>query len=187
MTKRLFVALDPPAQVRDELTALCTGLPDVRWTPPEQLHLTLCFIGEVSSNSFLDIQEALQEVTSSAFTLKLKGLGLFPPRRTPRVLWTGVQTSSILTGLQRKVTTQLRHSGITLEKRKFIPHITLARLQEGALPRLQRYLGAHALFNSTPFMVEHFTLYSSVLGRNGATHLAEAQYALSTQEQENGK
>lgn len=182
MKKRLFVALDPPEQSREELVALCQGLPDSRWTVPEQLHLTLCFIGETDGSSFLDIREALQEVTAAPFNLKLEGLGLFPPRRSPRVLWVGVQANAALNQLQRKIVNCVRGCGVILEKRKVTPHITLARLQEGALPRLERYLGAHALFSAAPFEVSHFTLYASVLGRNGATHLVEAEYALQTQE-----
>lgn len=178
MKKRLFIALDPPEQIREELSLLCHGLPDVRWTVAAQLHLTLCFIGESDGNAFLDIREALEGITAPAFKLQVQGLGLFPPRRAPRVLWAGIAPNPALMALQRKVSTCLHQAGIELEKRKFTPHITLARLQDGAMPRLERYLGAHTLFNTAPFTVEHFTLYSSVLGRNGATHLAEAEYAL---------
>ena len=178
MKKRLFVALDPPGRTKDELAALCQGLPDCRWTAPEQLHLTLCFIGEADGSTFLDIRDALQEITAAPFSLKLEGLGLFPPRRAPRVLWAGVQPNAALSQLQRKVVNCVRSCGVVLEKRKFAPHITLARLQDGALPRLERYLGAHALFSAEPFVVSCFTLYSSVLGRGGPTHLAEAEYAL---------
>ncbi len=178
MNIRLFVALDPSAQAKEELAALCCGLPGARWTPHQQLHLTLCFIGETDGSTFLDIREALEEIEAPAFPLTLKGLGFFPPRRAPRVLWAGVQASEPLAALQRKVLTKLQHCGVVVEKRRFTPHITLARLQDEAMPRLQRYLEAHALFVGTPFTVRHFTLYSSVLGRNGATHLAEAEYAL---------
>ncbi|MDO5673732.1 MAG: RNA 2',3'-cyclic phosphodiesterase [bacterium] len=182
MKKRLFIALDPPEKTREELVTLCRGLPDCRWTPPEQLHLTLCFIGEADGTSFLDIREALQEIRAEPFSLRLEGLGLFPPRRAPRVLWAGVQANAALMQLERKVVNCVRRCGLTLEKRKFSPHITLARLQDGALPRLERYLGAHALFSAAPFVVDHFILYSSVLGRAGATHLAEADYALQVPE-----
>ncbi len=182
MKKRLFIALDPPAQARDALSALCGGLPEARWTPAEQLHLTLCFIGETDGSTFLDIREALQDIEAVPFALKLQGLGVFPPRREPRVVWAGVEPNPALMALQRKLTTCLRHCGVILEKRKFAPHITLARLQNGVSPRLERYLGAHALFSAAPFMVTSFTLYSSVLGRSGATHLAEAEYGLQAQD-----
>ena len=178
MNKRLFVALDLPEAAKEELTALQGGLPEARWTPPEQLHLTLCFIGETDGTLFLDIRDALAEIAAPALELRLTGLGFFPPRQTPRVLWAGVAENPGLTRLQKQVATLLRHTGAELERRRFSPHITLARLGEGAQPRLQRYLGAHALFSGSPFAVEHFTLYSSILGRNGATHIPEAEYPL---------
>lgn len=178
MSIRLFVALDPPQGARQELSALCCGLPGARWTPMEQLHLTLCFIGETDGTTFLDIRDALQEVRAPACTLALQGLGFFPPRREPRVLWAGVRADNALTLTQQRILTRLRRCGVQPETRKFTPHITLARLQEEARPRLQRYLQAHALFSGSPFTVRHFTLYSSVLGRSGATHLPEAEYAL---------
>lgn len=178
MSIRLFVALDPPEQARAKLAGLCQGLPGARWTAPEQLHLTLCFIGETDGATFLDIREALQEIAAAPCSLKPEGLGLFPPRRTPRVLWVGVAPNPALMALQRKVANCVRSCGVVLEKRRFSPHITLARLQDDALPRLERYLGAHALFSTAPFVVEHFTLYSSVLGGGGAIHLVEAEYAL---------
>ncbi|MBV5317458.1 MAG: hypothetical protein JZU50_06585 [Desulfobulbaceae bacterium] len=62
MNKRLFVAIDPPSEIREQVATICCGLPDARWIPPEQLHLTLCFIGEVSSSAFLDIREVLREI-----------------------------------------------------------------------------------------------------------------------------
>ena len=184
MKKRLFIALDPPEKTREELATLCQGLPGCRWTPPGQLHLTLCFIGEAEGSTFLDVRDALEEIAAAPFSIQLEGLGLFPPRRAPRVLWAGVRANTALMQLERKVAGTVRRCGIVLEKRKFSPHITLARLQDGALPRLERYLGAHALFSSTPFMVNRFSLYSSVLGRNGATHLVEAEYTLQPHESE---
>ena len=186
MNKRLFVALDLPEAAKEELTALQGGLPDARWTPPEQLHLTLCFIGETDGTLFLDIRDALAEIAAPAFDLRLKGLGFFPPRQTPRVLWAGVVDNPQLIRLQKQVATCLRHAGADLERRRFSPHITLARLGEGAQTRLQRYLGAHALFSGSPFAVDHFTLYSSILGRNGATHIPEAEYPLENRRKKNG-
>lgn len=177
MQKRLFVALDLPDFVKTELTALCTGLPEVRWTPPEQLHLTLAFIGEVDGNTFLDIREALAEIEAPVFSLSLSGLGFFPPRGAPRVLWAGVAANPALNQMQKKVVSCLHRSGMTLEKRKFSPHITLARLHE-ANSKLERWLAARALLRLGPFPVESFALYSSILGRKGATHILEAEYDL---------
>jgi 2'-5' RNA ligase len=69
---------------------LCCGLPDARWVLPEQLHLALCFIGEVSGTAFLDIRVALAELAAAPFALRLQGVGIFPPRGQPRVVWAGI-------------------------------------------------------------------------------------------------
>lgn len=179
MNKRLFVAIDPPQQIRDHLAMLCCGLPNARWTPLEQLHLTLCFIGEVDGSTFLDIREALAEVTVPQFSLHLQGVGFFPPRGQPRVIWAGIEKSEPLHLLQRKITTRLFHLGLEPDNRKFSPHITLARLQQTPAAKVGKYLQNNGLFRSLPFLVDQFTLYSSLLGRAGALHLVEQQYPLS--------
>lgn len=178
MNKRLFVAIDPPQYIRDHLTMLCCGLPNARWTSPEQFHLTLSFIGEVDGSSFLDIREALGEVTTPQFSLQLHGVGFFPPRGQPRVIWAGVEKSEPLTLLQRKITTRLFHLGLEPDNRKFSPHITLARLQQTSVGKVGKYLENNGLFRSQPFAVDQFNLYSSLLGRSGAVHQVEQFYPL---------
>jgi len=178
MNKRLFVAIDPPSTLRDQIALLCCGLPGARWMPPEQLHLTLCFIGEVSSSAFVDIREALAEIAAPAFALRLQGVGFFPPRGQPRVVWVGVAASEPLAVLQRKITTRLFALGLEPENRKFSPHITLARLNQTPPARVGRYLQDHGLFASAEFPVDQFLLYSSVLGRKGASHFLEQPYGL---------
>lgn len=178
MNKRLFVAIDPPDGIRDQLSALCCGLPDARWTPPEQFHLTLCFIGEVDGSSFLDIREALAKIAFPAFSLRLHGVGFFPPRGQPRVVWAGVEKSEPLMALQRKIATRLFNLGYEPENRKFSPHITLARLQQTSAAKVGKYLELHGLLGSPPFGVHQLLLYSSILGRKGASHVVERVYPL---------
>ena len=178
MNKRLFVAIDPPEEIRAQVAGICNSLPYARWTPPEQLHLTLCFIGEVNGTTFLDIIEALETITAEPFPLQLRGVGFFPPRGLPRVVWAGIEQSEPLMILQRKITTRLFHLGVTLENRKFAPHLTLARMRETPPVKIGRYLEANGLFSSAPFVVEKFLLYSSILGRKEASHLVEQEYML---------
>ncbi|MGD9950682.1 MAG: RNA 2',3'-cyclic phosphodiesterase [Desulfobulbus sp.] len=178
MNKRLFVAIDPPQEICHQLSRLCCGLPNARWTPPEQFHLTLSFIGEVEGSAFLDICEALSEIFAPQLTLQLEGVGFFPPRGNPRIVWAGVQKNESLQVLQRKITTRLFQLGLEPENRKFSPHITLARLQHTPAGKVGKYLENNGLFQSYPFVVDQFTLYSSLLSRKGATHLAEQLYPL---------
>ena len=83
---RLFVAIDLPETVKERLAMICCGLPGARWVKPEQLHLTLRFIGEVNGDRFLDIRDNLMEVSSESFPLQLQGVGFFPPHKKPKIV-----------------------------------------------------------------------------------------------------
>ena len=176
---RLFVALDLPASVKKSLEPLGKGLGDVRWLLPEQQHLTLRFIGDVDHGAMHDVAEALATVPARPFQLMLKGLGHFPPRGEPRVLWVGVDKSAELAGLKRRIDRALREAAVPAETRKFAPHVTIARIRAPLSPtRLGTYLMRHSLYRSEPFAVSSFHLYSSWLRADGAEHQKEASYEL---------
>ena len=174
---RLFVALDPPDEVRDEIDRLCQGLPDARWTDWDHLHLTLRFIGEVDHDTFCEIGEALAGISMPPFDLQLRGIGQFPPRGALRHLWVGVAADPGLARLKRRVDRCVADAGVPAERRKFVPHVTLARF--GMPPperRLGSWIAARNLFATRSFPVSGFTLYSSILRSEGAMHVAEARY-----------
>ena len=175
---RLFIAIDIPESVKQEMARLCCGLPGARWVGTEQLHLTLRFIGEVDGGLFRDIRERLVEVRSGPFTLQLDGVGFFPPRGRPRVVWVGLRQSNELQRLRNRLESCLVGLGLEAEKRKFAPHITLARLKNTPPVKVGRFLENHNLFLSRTWTVDEFFLYSSQLGRNGAIHRIEAGYPL---------
>jgi len=175
---RLFVAIDLPADVKEQLRPLCGGLPGARWVDGGQLHLTLRFVGEVDGGVRREIEDALAEVQAASFTLALQGVGHFPPRGQPRVVWVGVEKSDPLNHLHGRVETALAAAGVDRDGRKFSPHITLARLTATPATRVGRYLEEFGLFRTEPFPVGEFTLYSSTLTRHGAVHTPEAVYPL---------
>ncbi len=176
---RLFVAIDLPATSKERLAEICFGLPRVKWVNPEQLHLTLRFIGEVDGATFVDIRAALAQITTPPFHLRLKGLGCFPPRKIPKVLWVGIeQPNAPLAQLRNRIEAALVRLGMEPEHRKFAPHITLARLKETPMNRLANFLAGNSLFNVESFAVEKFHLYSSSLTSKGAIHTLEASYPL---------
>jgi len=178
MNKRLFVAIDPPPEIRELLAGLCSGLPEARWIAPEQLHLTLCFIGDVSGAAFLDVKEALGGIHHRPLLLRLQGVGFFPPRGLPRIIWVGIEHNEPLEVLQRKITARLFSLGLEPENRKFSPHITLVRLHQTPPSRVGKYMEIHGLFSSPEFEIDSFLIYSSVLGRHGAHHRVEQAYVL---------
>lgn len=176
MKIRLFIAIQLPQDIITLLNGMGSSIPGSRPVQPEQLHLSLRFIGEVDHSLFYDIQEQLQLVRFSPITLKLQGVGYFPPRKTPRVTWVGVAPIDGLTRLKNSIDTQLRCCGIPSEKRKFSPHVTLARLKNPPLTRVFQFIAGNNLFSSPEFSVDCFHLYSSHLTKSGAIHTIEASY-----------
>jgi RNA 2',3'-cyclic 3'-phosphodiesterase len=176
---RLFVALDLPADVKRSLEPLAKGLGEVLWSAPDQQHLTLRFIGEVGNGTVHDVVDALATVPAVPFQLRLEGLGHFPPRGEPRVLWVGVDRSAELARLKRRIDRALAAAGMPPEGRKFAPHITIARIRAPLSPtRLGTYLMRHSLYRSEAFPISSFHLYSSWLRPDGAEHQLEASYEL---------
>jgi 2'-5' RNA ligase len=175
---RLFVAIDLPPAIKKELGTISFGLPGARWVPADQLHLTLRFIGEVDGGLYKDIKEMLATVTMAPFTIRLQGLGHFPPRKRPRVLWVGIEANDLLMRLRGRIESILVRGGLEPEGRKYSPHITIARLQDTPSVKVGNFIAANGLFATTPFPVQDFLLYSSKLTAKGAIHTIEASYPL---------
>ncbi|MFP4680271.1 MAG: RNA 2',3'-cyclic phosphodiesterase [Chitinispirillaceae bacterium] len=175
---RLFVAVDLPERIRDDISAIYQAIPRAKWTKDSQLHLTLRFIGEVSEDTAEKIECALNLIETPSFPIELKGVGFFPPRKIPRVLWCGIAPNEELLKLQAKVERTLTNIGITPEGRKYSPHITIAKLNRSPSEKLAQFISSNALFHTEPFLVSEFHLYSSHLRSEGALHIREATYKL---------
>ena len=175
---RLFIAIDLSDEDKKRIGSICYGLPETRWIPEEQIHLTLRFIGEVDGAAYRRIIDALGEVRSEPFELKVRGIGHFPPRRTPRVLWLGLDKREALLQLRRRIEAKLQQTGLAPEGRKFSPHITIARFKNPPLTKVASFMAAHNLFELPAFRAEEFHLYSSHLTSSGAIHTIEASYPL---------
>ena len=176
--KRLFIALEIDETIRRLLCGLGSDIPGARPVPEEQLHLTLRFIGEVDGAVFRDIRTTLHEIDGPAVTMAIKGVGFFPPRGLPRVLWAGIEAPPELMRLRNRVNRTLQGCGIEPEQRKFHPHITLARLNNSPPGRVARFLAGNNLMQTPPFSAEQLILFSSTLTRKGAVHAIEAIYPL---------
>jgi len=175
---RLFVALDLPDACKQDLAGRCSGLPAARWVRDAQFHLTLRFIGEVEGPKAAEVIDALGSVQVEPFEMALKGVGHFPPRGQPRVVWAGVEAGDGLTLLQGRIERRLRRLGLKPESRKFSPHVSLARLKGTPAELVVQWLMTHGDLRSDPFPVRMFLLYSSVLGRGGSQFSVEAAYPL---------
>lgn len=178
---RLFVALDLPDAVKQQITELCAfGLPGVSWVKLEQFHLSLRFIGEVESNRMDDIITCLSKVRASSLFINLKGVGTFPPNKTPRVIWVGVQKNELLLQLRNKVEFQLNQIGIPAERRKFHAHVTIGRVKSKKIKRMGSYLPHYDMFQAQSIALSEFTLFSSLLSPQGAIHTKVKNYQLIT-------
>lgn len=175
---RLFVALSLPEDLRDELSAMGGGIPGARWVPEENLHLTLRFIGEVPGWQAQEVDEALAAVRAPGFDLTLRGVGTFGKAGRVAALWVGVERTEPLMFLQAKIETALQRIGLEPERRRFAPHVTLARTEKAAPDKTVAFVQAHNLFRAAPVAVEGFTLYSSRLGKDGPHYLREVEYGL---------
>lgn len=175
---RLFVALALPGMISAQLSGLIGGIQGARWVPPENYHLTLRFIGEVEPWQAEEVDEALAAIRAKPFELSLKGVGLFEKGGRITALWAGVERSDSLAHLQAKVETALQRVGLEPERRRFAPHVTLARTERAAPEKLIAFVQAHNLFRAPPMVMEHFTLFSSKLGKEQAVYVPEVEYEL---------
>jgi 2'-5' RNA ligase len=175
---RLFVGIEFPPELKLRLSLLSTGMPGARWVDPGNLHLTLRFIGEVGRDVAADIDDVLGRLRARRFTLQLAGTGVFGGDR-PRALWVGVEREPELGSLRGKIEQALIRIGLEPEPRKFVPHVTLARLRDPALDELGDFLAANARFRAAPLPVEHFSLIASFPTKAGSIYEDQADYPLS--------
>ena len=160
--------------LQQELKPLALG--DVRWASPEQLHLTLKFLGNVPTGSLEAVKQALTEVCAGVrpFPLRAKGIGFFPNDRQPRVIWVGFEGSeNALAHLQGCVERSLAPFVEKPGAEHFLPHTTLGRFQkyrryktELLVPRSLAH--QHRVFGE--WQVEEVILYRSELSSAGAMH-----------------
>ncbi|MBM4244624.1 MAG: RNA 2',3'-cyclic phosphodiesterase [Deltaproteobacteria bacterium] len=175
---RLFVSIELPADVKDMLSRLSGDVPGARWLESDEMHLTVRFIGEVDGLVYEDVLAALGDVRAAPFELALRGVGHFPPRGEPRILWAGLERSDGLRLLHDRVESALVRAGVEAERRKFSPHVTLARLKGTPSRAVGSFLARNGLFRADPFAVRELHLFSSSLGAKRAVHRCEASYAL---------
>jgi 2'-5' RNA ligase len=178
--KRLFVAVDFPEAIKAQLKPLCSGLSGAKWVAHYQMHLTLRFIGDADKQQEEAIKTGLAGMQATPFSVSLQGIGQFPPKGKPRVIWVGVQAEAALNQLQAKVEQAVRNCGFEEADHPFSPHITLARFREAPNgEQVERYFAHHQHFETEVFPVDRFVLYSSQLTPSGSIYTPEGIYRLS--------
>lgn len=175
---RLFISIEIPPIIRTFLHSMGRSLHGARAVPEDQIHITMRFIGEVEGSVLHDIRDHLSSVDAEPFFIKISGVGHFPPRGNPRVVWAGIEKNDQLFRLKKKLDRALYQAELPPDNRKFSPHITIARLNNCSLQRVTTFLSGNAFLQFDEFEVKSFHLYSSKLSHKGAIHTCEESYSL---------
>lgn len=173
---RLFTAIELPDDTRAYLAALAGGVPGACWVPPENMHLTLRFIGNVDETTASDLDGALASVRAPAFDVVIEGAGSFSRGRKPTMLWAGVAKNDALLHLRDRIESVLVRAGCDSDPRKYTAHVMLARLDNAHPARVEAFIADHALLRLPSFRATQFTLFSSSLGHDHPTYVAEISY-----------
>lgn len=172
--KRLFVAIELPRSITDTLVALNPKLPGVRWLSPEQMHLTLSFLGAVEPTAEEKLREKLGAIRWHAFFLPITGVGTFPAKGRPNIIWVGVGAGHPhLFQLHKRVQDAALAAGLEPDLRPWHPHITLARCRNISPESIRPFLKAHTDFDAGMIHVESFCLNSSALTPAGSVYTQE--------------
>lgn len=146
---RAFIAIELPQEIQERLNQIINRLKEqmgdvpVRWVDPENIHLTLKFLGDVSVTNIQVLQELLYAEVNSykPMVISVGGLGAFPKLRSPRVIWVGVESPPEMVSIQRGIDAQTARIGYPSDSRPFSPHLTLGRVSRNASPPEVRVIG----------------------------------------------
>jgi RNA 2',3'-cyclic 3'-phosphodiesterase len=169
---RLFAGVELPPEIIDKLERLRQPLPSTRWVEAQNLHITLRFAGDVAPPVAREFTANLANIAFEPFAIRLNGLDTFGGD-DPRTLFASVEPSEPLFDLARATEKAARRAGIKPESRKFVPHVTLARLQAPRIEPIARFLSRQGNFLSEPIYISQFVLFSSKPHTGGGPYVVE--------------
>lgn len=176
MSIRLFSALEIPALIASQLTALQQARFAAHWVAPEYFHITLAYFGEVEEPVAAELDSGLAQAGGAELSLALKGVGCFGGKK-PHALYAAVTPDPALEALHERHVTRARRLGIEVAGGRYTPHVTLARLPREARPEaIQPWIAANNLFSTGPFPVTRAVLYSSHSVSDGRHYEPERFY-----------
>lgn len=179
---RIFIGIAIPSEIKKHISMLQGGIPGANWVPPENYHISLRFIGEISETSKEDIAEALENLAFPVFKISLQGLGLFTQKDVPHHLWLKPQPEDQLIKLYRKIENLLtKELSLKAETRKYTPHLTIAKLKEPNIDKVGQFIQWHNLFKTPEFEVSEYTLFQSHLTNTGPIYTPLDIYELDSE------
>lgn len=176
---RLFTGIEIPAAIGQQLSMLRGGLPGARWIDVENYHITLRFLGDIDDATAHEAASALSGIRRPAFDLRFTGLISFGGRK-PRAVVAETSTPQALMDLQAEQERLMQRIGLPPEGRKYMPHVTLARLRTSSSREVADYLAARGLFRTPDFSVSRFVLFSSRASTGGGPYVVEQGYPLTS-------
>lgn len=174
---RLFTGIELPAPVAADLAGLQGGLPNARWVDPGDFHITLSFLGDVSRTTANEVDEMLARLKKPAMRLRIVGLDLFGSKK-PTSIFARVASDRALSELQAAHDSILRRLDVPVQKRRFTPHVTLARTARCEPGAIAKFMGQAAGYMSDPFPVRRTVLYSARDSVGGGPYHVERTYPL---------
>ncbi len=174
---RLFTGLELPTLVVEDLAMMQGGVGGARWIDPESFHITIRFIGDIDVGLGREVALALDRMELKPFNISLKRIDVFGGNK-PHSIIAHVEESPELRRLQQSQERICQSLGLEPEPRKFIPHVTLARLRDPDPRALRNFIESHALYRSGTIRVDRFVLFSSRPLRGGGPYAVEESYAM---------
>jgi len=167
---RLFTAIPLPDFHLEKIVSLTQNIEKIRWTTPENLHLTVKFLGEIPLPKINLLIEGFSSLIIAPPIITIKGCGVFPGGKKPKIIYLGVEKNAPLVKLEKNISAIARKKDLKLEKRTYTPHITLGRLRHIVPVGLGDFLSQLADFSLPAYTAPHFLLLSSVLRAQGAVY-----------------
>lgn len=175
---RLFFGIQFPTEVRQALAQLSVPIPNVKWIPESNLHLTLAFLGKRTELTQKLADEAAATVRCPAFHLEIRSAGGFRTTQSASVLWAGVEPSDSLLSLRQSLVDELKDRSIFSDERPFRPHITLARVKKRSKVDARDWVQTNLSFGPVRFSVFQFHLFSSEPTPSGSIYRIVESYSL---------
>jgi 2'-5' RNA ligase len=170
---RLFIAIDIPDAVQQKIAKLYCNFHGVHWSPPERLHITLAFLGQINKQILPSLNTALESVVFHPFEIECDRFGSFRSGD----IWLGIIDEAPIVQLHECIMQRLKELGLGIQTREFKPHITLAYTKRNEEDVVLNVLESRRTFDTLSFTVDHFNLKSSWRRENGAAlHRIEAIY-----------
>ena len=174
---RLFTGIELPVPVAADLAGLQGGLPNARWVDPGDFHITLAFMGDVDRHTANEADELFARIEKPALRLRIVGLDLFGSKK-PASIFARVSHDPKLAELQAAHDSVLRRLGVPVQKRRFQPHVTIARTARCEAKAIAKFMGQAAGYMSDPFPVRRAALYSARDSVGGGPYHVERTYPL---------